>query len=119
MELLIFGAIFILLHIINLVFFLLKFDKTHKIELIFSILEILSSTIGIGMATVFLTSFFTNNPAQTVIGFTFLFFMYALSIAFTVIKPYFNSKFEWCKWVIIGVSAIGIILTVIFGSFIF
>lgn len=115
MELLIFGAIFILLHVINLVFFSLRFDKTR---IVFSILEILSSTIGIGMATTFLTSFFANNPVQMVIGFSFSFFMYALSIAFTMIKPYYKNKFKWCKWAIIGVSVTGIILTIIFGSFI-
>jgi hypothetical protein len=115
MELLIFGAIFILLHVINLVFFSLRFDKTR---IVFSILEILSSTIGIGMATTFLISFFTNNPVQMVIGFSFSFFMYALSIAFTMIKPYYKNKFKWCKWAIIGVSVTGIILTIIFGSFI-
>ena len=115
MELLIFGAIFILLHVINLVFFSLRFDKTR---IVFSILEILSSTIGIGMATTFLISFFTNNPVQMVIGFSFSFFMYALSIAFTMIKPYYKNKFKWCKWVIIGVSVTGIISTIIFGSFI-
>jgi hypothetical protein len=115
MELLIFGAIFILLHVINLVFLSLRFDKT---QMVFSILEILSSTIGIGMATTFLTSFFTNNPVQMAIGLTFLFFMYALSMAFTMIKPYYKNKFKWCKWVIIGVSAVGVILTVVFGSFI-
>lgn len=115
MELLIFGAIFTLLHVINLVFFSLRFDKN---QLVFSVLEILFSTMGIGMAIAFLTSFFTNSSTQMAMGYSFSSIAYALSIVLTIIKQHYKSKFKWCKYAIIGISTAGIILTIVFAFFV-
>lgn len=116
MELIIFGTLFIVLHLINTVFGSLRFNKDQEV---FTAIEILSPVVGLAMSIMFMGSYWTESGTHFAVGFSLLVFAYATSLAFSFVRPFYNEKFKWSRWGT-RVSAIaGLISTLVYGTLIY
>lgn len=115
MEVAIFGALFIALHLINVVFGSLRFNKDQKF---FTIIEILSPVVGLTMSIMFMTSYWTESAVHFATGYSLLFFTYAVSLAFSLTRPLYKEKFKWSKWGTAVLSITGLILALVYSTFI-
>ena len=115
MEVVIFGALFIALHLINVVFGSLRFNKDQKF---FTTIEILSPVVGLAMSIMFMMSYWTESVIHFSAGYSLLFFTYSISIAFAFKRPLYKEKFKWSKWGTAVSSIVGLILSLIYSAFI-
>ncbi len=116
MEVVIFGTLFIVLHLINAVFGSLRFNKDQEV---FTTIEILSPVVGLAMSIMFMTSYWTESGVHFAVGYSLLFFAYVISLAFSFIRPLHKEKFKWSKWVIMASSIAGLILTLVYSALIY
>ena len=116
MEVVIFGALFIVLHLINTVFGSLRFNKDQKF---FTTIEILSPVVGLAMSIMFMMSYWTESVIHFAAGYSLLFFTYAISLAFSLTRPLYKEKFKWSKWSTAVSSIAGLILSLVYSAFIY
>lgn len=116
MELIIFGALFIVLHLINTVFGSLRFDKDQKV---FPTIEILSPVVGLAMSIMFMMSYWTESATHFALGYSVLSVAYTISLAFSFIRPFHNEKLKWSMWGTRVLTITGMILTIVYSALIY
>jgi hypothetical protein len=123
-AIIIFGSLFIILHLINLICGLIRLDTKHHTTL--TVFELLSPIIGILCGIIMIISQFVSQDYTSLLysfGYSFAFFMNCVTI-YTVIAREMHRRSNattickhWSviKWILLGSCILNIILGITFG----
>jgi hypothetical protein len=110
----IFAIVFILLHIINLICSVVRFEN-HRV---FSLLEVLIPSVGIFINSLLLTSQFVDTNWLFAVSYSISFMLYPTLIPFVALRQKrVIDNVSWASTItMIAASVIGFILEIVIGS---